>query len=397
MASKSKSEYIKSVSWIKNPFPNKNDDDYSKESYLPIFINIMYHLYLVPFKMKTCEKTRDYYLVTNKFQKLFCAFFHSSLFLTQISFFVLNFSTHFDLTSDLSQLLRTVGNVTTCITACLGSKLVWCHQNDILQLAQSTKVPAIFPNSKFMSFGNFRRIIVTFSIFAYLFKIPFVLWLNNSHALAHDKTYAWIINLAPPGFLKMILLICIKILEIVVTQSGEILILPRVWVVVMSIQLKGLSMQFERFLQNENVCSVVKVMEIYQHLKDSVGLCNRLTDGILLTVYISLVAILANLPGVIRDKSEDKIGRIYSLFTFIQIAGFIVIACDMPERVKTCLKKWIHQKRMQKNNGSFVLLSQDDKLLLLALSHEVESETVGFPCSFFTLTYGFLLDQYFFK
>lgn len=249
-----------------------------------------------------------------------------------------NSSKFFQLKSDISQLLTTIGNIAGAVMAMLGAKVVWFEQDKILRFLQDSRVES-FSNTKLMSLRNVKIFIVTITLSMYTQQILFAAWLDPTSYKAMDQTFSILrsfVNGVDGTICRIVLTIFTKIIEIFYVNCTVIYVMPRVLLITTLVQLKGLGMQFEEFLeQTETIWNAPTETMCwrYERLRNTVDCASSLVGGILLSIYVSMLAFLANLPEILRDETETKMSGWAHIFYCLVIGTFLVIGADLPKRV----------------------------------------------------------------
>lgn len=306
---------------------------------------------------------------------------HCGLLMATIAYFVRNYTRFFSLSSDVSQLLSTVGNVSTSTMAILGTKLVWFYQKDILRFIKNSSVQSI-------AIRKTNIIVVVITLWMYSIQMLFSFWLDSTLYSTIHNTFNLVfgLNTDKYGLFFITINMLNTIMELIVMQGCAAYILPRLLIIFIALQLRALGVQFEAFLSkgNSEFYTVKNVMDEYNLLRKTVECLNSWAGGILLCIYISILSFLANLPEILRDGSEAKLGKLYPIIFSSMLGFFLVIASDMPNRVRNSCRTWINKKISQGE------LSQDEQFLMTVLSQEIKcGEPIGLGCQFFTLTYNF--------
>ncbi len=216
--------------------------------------------------------------------------------------------------------------------AVVGAHVVWFRQPDILRFLSASKVH--------VSSAQVNALVIVLTVSMYGFQLAFSVVPDTLLNGSIGKTLHWIreytVDEQDNECFRQIMIFGTKILEIILIQGCAMYVMPRLLLVFIFIQLKDLGQQFEKFVENEGICknaSVQRIVEEYDHLRQTVSYANSWIGGTLLTVYVCVLTSLANLPGSMRDEHETKVGLAYTLVYTGMIGVAMVIGSDLPMRV----------------------------------------------------------------
>ncbi|CAL8133763.1 unnamed protein product [Orchesella dallaii] len=154
---------------------------------------------------------------------------------------------------------------------------------------------------------------------------------------------------------------------------------------VAAITFLGMGKEFESLVQDESCLK--RVIRKYDVLREAVGKTNGVVGGILLAQYISILSFLASSPSLISGSTQSVwilVQKCEHIFTYSLYGVFLIVACDMPKRVRLTWKNWMINKRLCDE------LTLGERQLMTTFILDVESESLGLSCAFFTLTYSFI-------
>lgn len=258
-----------------------------------------------------------------------------SLFVVTIAYYGINSSLFFDLTSDISKLLSTTGNVVGSFMSIISLRIVCFRQHEILNFLKSSN--SFLPDFQPLSSRHKKFVVIANCLLMYSLQLAFSLELDTVLTFTINEPIDRLMQLFPKESQPALNIAIVSIgylLKGILLQGCAIYIMGRLLLIVLVLQLTELGIKFEEFVkQNERTGSVVRVMDEYNKLRDLVKCANSWAGGLLLALYIISVSFLANLPGIIRDTSEAHLGRWYPV-TYCAIMGlFMFFACDLPHRV----------------------------------------------------------------
>ncbi len=245
-----------------------------------------------------------------------------------MAYYTLNFSLFFNLGYDISQLLATVGNLSACVAVVFTYNALWFRQQDILKFLSESRVNR--------SIGKIRTVVIVLTISIYTLQLGFTVLPDTPLYLALEETTLWIRKLVMQNtsnsLTQQILLIGTKILEIFLIQGGALFIMPILLLVFLFLQLKCLGQQFEKLIEGSDF-TVKEAILKYDKLRKTVECVNGWNGGNLLWMYVCTLALLANLPGYLRDEQTSAVGKIHPLVLSVLIGVAMVIGSDLPKRV----------------------------------------------------------------
>lgn len=361
-----------------------------EEQYLKLFFNLMYYLALVPFNVDKDRKTGAYILTSRKSQKIFCAVTTFLSGLLTLLYFHTNYIYLFHLSTDISKLLSATGNIACSFLMVLAIKIVWFNQQNILKLLKASKV--VHQGSRQKGALTVKNFVYCLSaILLYFMHITFFLWLDVTlfkpiHLISNGiflyVPESW--NLTRTGTN-----IFTKFVSYLLAHSSAIRYMVRLFLIALSIQLKAFVRHFEKLMLSDKIrlhSSIEEVMDELNRVRLVLEGINSWAGGLLICTCICVLSYTANVPSILRDDTESSVGRIYPLMYTVMLTVFLVNACDIPQRIRKCFKKWIFYKQ-----SKVAELSQEDRYLLMAFAQEMDNgEPIGLSCTYFTLTYGFL-------
>lgn len=209
------------------------------------------------------------------------------------------------------------------------SRAIWFRQDNILRFLSASKVS--------VSFMKVQVTTVLITLTTYGLQLLFSVWLDVMLYGSFKETLSWFKQFYNQQnssiVVRVIWAVCFKFLELIQIQGCAVYIMPRLLLIFVLIHLSCLGLQFEEVLEKSGAVSVEIVMKEYEKLRKTVDCVNSWLGGTLLSIYICILAILANLPGFMRDESETKVGRIYPLIYGGMVGIAMVIGCDLPKRV----------------------------------------------------------------
>lgn len=212
--------------------------------------------------------------------------------------------------------------------ALITSRAIWFRQGEILTFLSASTVK--------VTFWKVQTTTVLITLTMYGLQLLFSVWLDVMLYGSIDETLSWFkpfYSQQSNNIVVIIWTVCLKVLELIQIQGCAVYIMPRLLLIFVLIQLSCLGVQFEEFLRENETISVATVIQEYEKLRETVNCVNSWVGGTLLSIYICILAILANLPGFMRDESEMKIGRIYPLIYCGMVGIAMVVGCDLPKRV----------------------------------------------------------------
>ncbi|CAL8102615.1 unnamed protein product [Orchesella dallaii] len=125
------------------------------------------------------------------------------------------------------------------------------------------------------------------------------------------------------------------IVKIILIQANNFYHFPRVIIMVAAITFLGMGKEFENFVQDESCLK--RVIRKYDVLREAVGKTNGVVGGILLAQYISILSFLASSPSLLSGSTQSVwifVQKCEHIFTYSLYGVFLIVACDMPKRVR---------------------------------------------------------------
>lgn len=305
-----------------------------KESYLKTLFDILYYLLMVPFRI---EKTKQgFFFRTNCAQKLCCAVVHLFTFISTVAYIQHHYWRFFVLSSDISRLLGTVGYMSTYVAVMSTIWVVWLRQKDILKFVNMSSVGKL--NSKLINPMHLKLLLTVLILLTYVFNLVLLFRLDQTMTLAMHYIFGSCMagfGSEEAGLVQKTLLQVFKIFfDFLFIQGCTTFMIPRIILIGISLQLKCLAKQFEELLlKHGKWLTVGNVLEEYGLLRNTVQCANSWAGILLLNMYVSMLAFLANFPGIIREESGNRLGRFYPVTACLILGTFLLVACDVPARV----------------------------------------------------------------
>ncbi|CAL8102612.1 unnamed protein product [Orchesella dallaii] len=360
------------------------------DSYFQTFFNFMFYLLFVPFKVVVDGESGDFILKFNLLQKVLCATIHLAA-IGLGAFYIVVYAQNMSSTKDVPSLFLNAGSLASYMSIIIAIKTVWFNQPAILGMLQETRVA--FSTEK-------KRMLLKASL------LSLILWMFSVHT-GMGLFSAFGSEAVSPAVLmsiRKVVEICeqfvgstgtgswpwspkIKfIIKILLIEANNFYNIPRIIIMVSALTFLGMGKEFESLVQDESCLK--RVIRKYDSLREAVGKTNGVVGGIMLAQYITVLSFLASSPCLMSDRSTQSIWvlveKFYITFTYSLYGVFLVVACDMPKRVRLTWKYWMINKRLCEE------LTSDEHQLMTSFTLDVESESLGLSCSFFTLTYSFI-------
>jgi len=130
------------------------------------------------------------------------------------------------------------------------------------------------------------------------------------------------------------------VLTFLVIQSTNLYNVSRLIIMVSSLSLVAMGKEFEASVKIEG--SLKNVIQRFETLRAAVHNTNEVTSGIMLAQYLSILTLLANSTSL-RKGDSSWIEKYYITILYVMFGVFLVVACDLPKRVRYINRSMIIQ------------------------------------------------------